>query len=72
MSASKRPKRKASRNVDYTDKQAELFRSFFRSEAARVTNSAGSPARNDGDKEKRQCELKKKLQSEKRQHIKPT
>ena len=29
MSASKRPKRKASRNVDYTDKQAELFRSFF-------------------------------------------
>ena len=29
MSASKRPKRKASRNADYTDKQAELFRSFF-------------------------------------------
>ena len=63
MSASNRPKRKASRNVDYTDKQAELFRSFFRSEAARVTNSAGSPARNDGDKEKSRFDLKKKLRS---------
>ena len=39
---SKRPKRKAAKNADYTDKQAAFFKSFFKSKEAKTGGDDGS------------------------------